>query len=91
MTYLTNIREIFESFDTKGCGVVSTKKVSSFIDKLNSDKKMKIGTQDFIEFADPTFYGNVTFNFFVQAMSQTRMNYYGKRVSILKYVNEISD
>lgn len=91
MDYLSNAREIFERFDSNGNGTISTKLFVEIIDIIDPDKIFDIKEKDLIEFGDPTFFGHVTFNYFIQAISQCVIIFNEKEISILKYINKISD
>jgi Ca2+-binding EF-hand superfamily protein len=82
---------MFEALDKPGKGVISTQKLTELIDMIHKDNELGVKEKDLIEFADPTFYGHITFNYYVQALSQCCVEFNGNHVSILKYVNEISD
>ena len=90
-TYLENIRIMFESLDKQGKGVISTQKLSELIDMIEKNASLGIKEKNLIEFGDPTFFGHMTFNYYVQALSQCTIKFNGKQLSILKYVNEKSD
>ena len=82
---------MFQSLDADNKGVVSTQKMTELIGMIDQKASLGIREKDLIEFGDPTFYGHITFNYYVQALSQCLIEVNGKMISILKYVNDISD
>ena len=88
---MASIREIFGALDTSGKGVISTKQLAELASKIDPQGRLQIREKDIIEFGDPTFYGHITFNYYVQALSQCVVNFEGSKMSLLKYVNEVSD
>jgi Ca2+-binding EF-hand superfamily protein len=82
---------MFQSLDSDNKGVISTQKMTELIEMIEKNSSLGIREKDLIEFGDPTFYGHITFNYYVQALSQCLVKVNGKMVSILKFVNDISD
>lgn len=88
---MENIRIMFQSLDKGNKGVISTKKLTELISMIEKDVPLGIREKDLIEFGDPTFYGHITFNFYVQALSQCVVAVNNRNMSILKFVNDIAD
>lgn len=82
---------MFQSLDTGNKGVISTQQLTELISMIERDATLGIREKDLIEFGDPTFYGHITFNFYVQALSQCIVTYNDRNMSILKFVNDIAD
>ena len=77
--------------DGEGIGIISTQQLTDLIQRIDPENVLNIRDKDIIEFGDPTFYGNITFNYYTQALSQSVVLFDQDKMSILKYVNEISD
>ena len=88
---MANVREMFQSLDKSNKGVISTQKLTELIEMIEKNSSLGIKEKSLIEFGDPTFYGHITFNYYIQALSQCLVEVNNKRMSILKFVNEISD
>ena len=89
--YLENARIMFQNLDVGNKGIVSTQKMTELISMIEKDNELGIREKDIIEFGDPTFYGHMTFNFYIQALSQCLVTFDDNKMSILKFINDIAD